>query len=208
MNYLDVRADIEAMDKANVDFYHIDMMDGNYVPNLCLNYDIIKAVRSISTTPMDVHIMALNPYKYLQRLSDMGVEYISAHLDTIGSPKDWISAVHNHNAKAGIVLNIDDDLSAIEPVLDSLDLILVMAVKPGFSGQSFNQHAYSTMQTLKELKAKHNYHYIIEVDGGVGWDNIEQCTKAGAELAVAGVFAVFGQEKSLHDSCVAFKKLT
>ncbi len=207
VDYLALKEQIKQMDDAKVDFYHIDMMDGNYVPNLCLNYDFIKAVRSISNTPMDVHIMAVNPYDYLNRLSEIGVEYISTHVDCVDNIEKWIDTVHEKNAKAGVVLNIEDGIENIKNYLDKLDLVLLMAVKPGFSGQKFNGEVLEKAKELSQLKKSNGYNYIIEIDGGISWDNITECKNAGVELAVAGVFAVFNQEKSVYESCVNFKKL-
>ncbi len=206
-NFLNLAEDIATMDRVGMDFYHIDLMDGNYVPNFCLNFDYIKAVRSISSTPMDVHIMAINPHDHIERLASLGVEYITTHIDAINSIDGWINAVHSAGAKAGVALKLEDDVNEILPFLGSLDLVLVMGVAPGFAGQKFNPAALEKIRKLSAEKNNNGFSFITEIDGGIGWDNVCDCMASGCDLVVAGALAIFGQQDSLYDCTTQFKKL-
>lgn len=200
--------DLREMDRAGVDFYHIDIMDGHFVPNLCLNLDTVKAIRSVSKTPMDVHLMVTNPMDYLDRLGESGVEYTAAHIGALDDPEGFIAAVEARGMKPGLVLSPEDDTDAVLPYLDRLGLVLVMGVRPGFSGQSFRPETLTKLHALSKVKRERDLSFLLEVDGGIGWDNIDACREAGADLAVAGVFAVFGQKMGLYEACVDFRKRT
>ncbi len=208
-DYLHLENDIRDMDRAGVDFYHIDIMDGHFVPNLCLNFDMVKAIRSISSTPMDVHLMVTNPMDYVDRLAELQVEYACAHVGALPDPAAFLSALRDRGIRPGLVLSPEDGVERVEPYLDRAALVLVMGVKPGFSGQRFLPETLDKLHKLSALKKEKDFSFLLEVDGGIGWDNIRACTQAGAELAVAGVFAVFGQEDmGLYEACVRFREET
>lgn len=208
-DYLNLKNQILDMDKAGCEFYHIDIMDGNYVPNICLNFEFINAVRSITETPFDVHLMVENPMDYIDRLAKADVQYISAHINKLqGNAGYFIDQVHRKSMKAGLVLSPEDSIDSIIPYIDKVDYILIMFVKPGFSGQQFMPSMLEKAKFLSDLRKEEDYKYLIEADGGIGWDNIELLTEAGVDISVAGVFAVFNQEEDLYKSCVKFRKLT
>ena len=208
-NYLELQKDIEAMDRAGTEFYHIDIMDGHYVPNVCLNFEFIEAVRSVSTTPMDVHLMVTNPMDYIGRLSDCGVQYVSAHADVLREDVEYfIQKVHKYNMKAGVALAPEDTVEQVIPYLKKLDYVLVMFVKPGFAGQSFQEAQLTKVEQLRRLREEQKLSFLIEADGGIGWDNIGRLKEAGVDIAVAGVFAVFDQKETLYESTVKFRNLS
>lgn len=207
-DYLHLENDIREMDRAGVDFYHIDIMDGHFVPNLCLNFDMVRAIRSVSSTPMDVHLMVTNPMDYVERMAQLGIEYACTHIGALSDPEAFVAAIRERGIHPGLVLSPEDSPKELEPFLDKLDLVLVMGVKPGFSGQSFQPETLKKLDALSRMKQEKGLSFLLEVDGGIGWDNIRSCVQAGADLAVAGVFAVFGQQDSLYDACVRFRKET
>lgn len=206
-NYLQLQKDIEEMDRAGVEFYHIDIMDGHYVPNLCLNFEIIDAIRSITRTPLEVHLMVSNPLDYVKRLRDSGVDYVGAHIDVLGDNAEYfIDKVLRHGMKAGLVLSPEDRVESIAAYLDQLEYVLVMCVKPGFSGQMFNDQVLVKIRQLGQIREKHDYRFLIEADGGIGWDNIKALKLAGMDVAVAGMFAIFGQDETLYEAAVRFRE--
>lgn len=206
-NYLQLQNDIEVMDRAGADFYHMDIMDGHYVPNICLNFEFIRAVKSVTRTPMDVHLMVSNPMDYVKRLSDCGVEYVCAHSDVLKDNVEYfIDKVHKHNMKAGLVLSPEDSADSIRPYLKDVEYVLVMCVKPGFAGQTFMEEMLPKVEELKKMREREHLNFLIEVDGGVGWENIRKLKAAGVDVAVAGMFAIFGQEESLYDATVRFRR--
>lgn len=206
-NYLHLQADIEAMDQAGVDFYHIDIMDGHYVPNLCLNFEFIQAVRQISNTPMGAHLMVLNPMDYIKRLQESGITYVAAHIDVLKDNAGYfVDKVHRFGMKAGLVLSPEDPVEELLPYLKDLQYVLVMSVCPGFAGQAFQPEMMKKVEELKKIREEEGLDFLIEVDGGVGWDNVAMIKEAGADVVVAGVFAVFHQKESLYDACRAFRK--
>lgn len=206
-NYLQLQKDIEDMDRAGVDFYHIDIMDGHYVPNICLNFEFIQAVKSVTATPLEVHLMVNNPLDYVGRLAGCGVEYVCAHIDVLNDNAEYfIDKVKRHSMKAGLVLSPEDSVQAVRPYLKDLAYVLVMCVKPGFSGQAFRGDMLYKVEELSRIRDEDGLDYLIEVDGGVGWENIRQVRRAGADVAVAGLFAIFGQEESLYEATVRFRE--
>lgn len=205
-NYLQLQKDIEEMDRAGVDFYHIDIMDGHYVPNICLNLEYIQAVKSVTRTPLEVHLMVNNPMDYVKRLAACGVDYVCAHINVLNDNAEYfIDKVQKHNMKAGLVLSPEDSVRNIRPYLKEIAYVLVMCVKPGFSGQPFMEEMLHKVEELDRIRKEDHLNYLIEVDGGIGWVNIKQVRLAGADVAVAGLFAIFGQDESLYEATVRFR---
>ena len=206
-NYLQLQKDIEDMDRAGVDFYHIDIMDGHYVPNICLNFEFIQAVKSVTRTPLEVHLMVNNPLDYVGRLAGCGVGYVCAHMNVLNDNAEYfIDKVKKHSMKAGLVLSPEDDVQMVRPYLKDIAYVLVMCVKPGFSGQAFREDMLHKVEALSRIRSKERLDYLIEVDGGIGWENIRQVKQAGADVAVAGLFAIFGQDVSLYEATVRFRE--
>jgi len=208
-NVLQLQKDIEELDRAGTEFYHIDIMDGHYVPNICLNFEFINAVRSISKTPMDVHLMVTDPLAYIKRLADSGVGCVSAHINVLKDDAGYfIEKVHKYSMKAGLVLSPKDSVEMVLPYIAQVDYLLVMLVEPGFYGQAFMAEMVSKIRKLNEIREKRKLSFLIEADGGIGWDNIGLLKQVGLDIAVAGVFAVFGQKDSLYEAAVKFRKIS
>ncbi len=207
VDYLHIEQEIREMNRAGVEFFHIDIMDGHFVPNLCLNFDMVEQIASISNTPFDVHLMVKNPMDYIERMTQCGVAYACTHLDTCPEPGAFLDALRRNGIKAGFALAPDEDFERLLPYLGSVDYILLLFVQPGFSGQELLSRIRDRLRRLDELRRQGNYHFLIEADGGVGWDNAHDLAACGADILVAGAFAVFGQPNGLYESCVRFKRL-
>lgn len=165
-------------------YLHMDVMDGHFVPNLTMGPDLVKALRGIAD--IDVHLMVTNPSDFIKDFSDVGADIISVHVEA-NDPGKAIKLIKELKIKAGIALNPSTPSSAIEPFVESVDLILVMSVEPGYCGQSFHKNAIHRVKTYREKYPDK----IIEVDGGVGPENAALLAEAGANLLVAGS-AIFG----------------
>ena len=165
-------------------YLHMDVMDGHFVPNITMGPDLVKSLRGIGK--LDVHLMVTDPSNFINDFSDAGADIISVHVEA-NNPQKAIELIKKQNIKAGIALNPSTPASAIEPFVDSIDMILVMSVEPGYCGQSFNEN---TIQRVKKYRKKYP-EKIIEVDGGIGPGNAAILAEAGANLLVAGS-AIFG----------------
>lgn len=171
-------------------YLHMDVMDGHFVPNITMGPDLVKSLRGIGK--LDVHLMVTDPSNFINDFSDAGADIISVHVEA-NNPQKAIELIKKQNIKAGIALNPSTPASAIEPFVDSIDMILVMSVEPGYCGQSFNENAIERVKTYrKEYPNK-----IIEVDGGVGPENAAVLAEAGADLLVAGS-AIFGSSNPIE----------
>lgn len=206
VDYLIIGESVREMDLAGVDFYHVDIMDGHYVPNLSLNFDMMSQIRSVSKTPMDVHLMVKNPLAYVNRLMDAKVEYACCHLDACPNPVAFLKEMREKKIKVGLALAPEEPVESLLPFLELLDYVLVMFVQPGFSGQQFNPDILEKIRVLDRIRKRKQLSFLIEGDGGIGWDNVGDVVDAGTDIVVAGVFAVFGQPQGLYQACVDFKE--
>jgi len=171
-------------------YLHMDVMDGHFVPNITMGPDLVKSLRGIGK--LDVHLMVTDPSNFINDFSDAGADIISVHVEA-NNPQKAIELIKKQNIKAGIALNPSTPASAIEPFVDSIDMILVMSVEPGYCGQSFNENA---IERVKKYRKKYPGK-IIEVDGGVGPGNAAVLAEAGADLLVAGS-AIFGSSNPIE----------
>lgn len=203
---LNLEKDILEMERAKVDIYHIDIMDGHYVPNLCLNFDIVKQIKNITDTPIDVHLMVENPEEYIDLLAQLGVEYICFHNETTRFHIKLIQKIKSYGIKVGVALNPATKIDILTHYIDMVDYIHVMTVEPGFAGQTFIEEMYNKIEELSEWREKNNLEFAIEVDGGIDLDNGKECVKRGANYFVGGVFCIFNQEIGIYEACKQFKK--
>lgn len=190
-NRLNLKEDLDTLVKLGNRIVHIDVMDGNYVPNLCFDLDTIRQIKEQYPFVMDVHLMVLNPQDYIEKLAKIGVEYVSFHLGSVDTPIRIINAIREKCMKAGIVLNPYQRPEDLEYILPFIDYVVVMGVEPGFSGQTFLETTYEKIEKLSKMREKAKLQFLIEVDGGIHSENGKHCIKNGADILVAGAFAVF-----------------
>lgn len=203
-DWMNLEKEIAVMDAAGVDSYHIDIMDGHYVPNLCFNLDILRGIRKVSGTPVDVHLMVTNPLDYVDRLAACRAELACTHPDCC-DPGAFLDALEAKGIRKGLALSPEDALERLEPWLERLDYVLLMFVKPGFSGQKFRAEILEKLAALDALRCRRNLPLMIEVDGGVGWDNAAALVENGADLLVSGVFGSLDRQGELGERTRLFR---
>jgi ribulose-phosphate 3-epimerase len=185
-DFSDLKKDIEMLNNSEADWFHLDIMDGVFVPNISFGFPIIKSIRKLTKKLLDVHLMIVKPENYFDEFKKAGADILSFHVEGSTHIHRNIYAIKELGMKAGVVLNPHTPLSVIENVIKDVDLVLLMSVNPGFGGQKFIENTYNKIATLKEIILKTNSSALIEVDGGVNTDNAAALVKAGADVLVAG----------------------
>lgn len=191
-DFLNLRKDVEMVNEC-ADIFHLDIMDGTFVPNLSYGFPVVEAIASIATKPMDVHLMIVNPENYVERFAKTGAAMISFHLNATKDPDSVLAKIRENGVKAGLVINPDIDVKQLFPHLKNCDFVLLMSVFAGFGGQKFIEETYSRIRELKAEIERQGLNIPIEVDGGVSSANSAALIAAGAEILVAGS-AVFKAE--------------
>jgi len=186
-----LQQDILMLDRAGVDFFHFDIMDGKFVPNFTMGPAIIESLRQWSAKPFDIHLMVEEPERYIDLFADAGADWISVHAESKVHLQRALQAIHDRGLKAGVALNPSTPLSVLEYVLDVTDYICVMTVNPGFSGQSFIQSMYGKIGTLEKIVRESKREIQIQVDGNIGYKTIPRVVEQGANLLVCGTSSVF-----------------
>lgn len=185
--------EIRAVESAGADWIHIDVMDGHFVPNITIGPAVVASLRKVTRLPFDVHLMIADPDRYIDAFIDAGSDIITVHVEAATHLNRTISSIKGRGIKAGVSLNPATPLVMIEPVLADLDMILIMTVNPGFSGQKFIKSCLPKIRQARELISSRSCGACIEVDGGVTVDNIASIAGAGADVFVAGS-SVFGSD--------------
>lgn len=181
-----------------VDSYHIDIMDGHYVPNISLSPWFIQEVRKISTLPLSAHLMVTEPAFWVQQLIDINCEWICMHAEVLdGLAFRLIDQIHDAGLKAGIVLNPETSVSVILPYIDLLDKVTIMTVDPGFAGQRFIEGALDKIVELRELREEHDYHYVIEMDGSSNRKSFKRIDEANPDIYIVGRSGLFGLDDDI-----------
>ena len=184
-DFLHLEKDVLLVNK-HADLFHLDIMDGTFVPNISYGFPIVEAIASIAEKPLDVHLMIVNPEKYIDRLARLGTSMLSFHLNATDKPAQALLHIREAGMKAGLVINPDLPVESLFPYLHMCDYVLLMSVFAGFGGQKFIEDTYDRIRTLKAEIERQGLDIKIEVDGGVSPDNAQALIAAGAEILVAG----------------------
>ena len=181
-----LKKELEFVERSNADWLHVDVMDGVFVPNISFGQMIIKEMRKHISKPMDVHLMIVEPEKYIESIRDCGADIITVHYEACNHLHRVIQQIKATGAKAGVAINPHTSITLLEDVLEELDLVCIMSVNPGFGGQKFIYQSIPKIRKLRTLLEERNLKVLIEVDGGVGLQNAEKILEAGANVLVAG----------------------
>ena len=178
--------EIKRLEDGGADMIHVDVMDGHFVPNLTIGPPVIKALRSSTKLPFDVHLMISPVHKYIKNYAEAGADIITIHPEATDNLKQSIDYIKNLGKKVGISLNPNTQINVIEKFLDQISLVLIMSVHPGFGGQKFMPEVLVKIKELKKIKDQQNLNFDIEVDGGINFDNNKLVIEAGANILVSG----------------------
>jgi len=178
--------EIRAVERGGANLLHVDVMDGHFVPNISIGVPVVESLRKATRLPLDVHLMIENPERYIQPFSEAGADMISVHQEATFHLDRVLAMIREHGCRPGAVINPATPVSALSEVLESVDYVLVMSVNPGFGGQKFIPGALEKIRRLKEIRERYNHSFRIEVDGGLGPENVMDVVRAGAEILVAG----------------------
>jgi len=187
-NFLDLRSDIEMINNSQADWLHLDVMDGVFVPNISFGFPVMEQVSKICTKPLDVHLMIVEPQKFVTQVKDVNAYMMNVHYEACQHLHRVVQEIHKNGMKAGVTLNPHTPVFLLDDIISDLDLVLLMSVNPGFGGQAFIENTYKKVRDLKELILRRNSNALIQVDGGVTDKNAEALYKEGADCLVAGSY--------------------
>ena len=192
--------DVKEVCEIGIDYLHIDVMDGMFVPNISLGADIMKSLNKITTVPYDVHLMITEPLRYIEKFATDNTEFITIHYEACEDMEKTLDYIHSLGLKAGVSLKPGTNMSVLDNYLDKIDLILVMSVEPGFGGQKFLPDQVEKIKYFYKKRKENSYKYVIEVDGGIGAENAHIVKEAGVDIIVAGsaVFKAVDRKKVIE----------
>ncbi|NCC71784.1 MAG: ribulose-phosphate 3-epimerase [Sphingobacteriia bacterium] len=192
-NFGNLGKDLEMLNRSQADWIHADVMDGKFVPNISFGQPVIKQIRKLTTKPLDVHLMIVEPERYLKSFRDCGADILSVHYEASVHLHRTITEIKTLGMKAGVVLNPHTSVLLLEDIINEVDLVLLMSVNPGFGGQKFILNTFLRISQLREMILQKGSDALIEIDGGVNTDNAQQLIDSGADVLVAGN-AVFSSD--------------
>ena len=204
--FMELREGLDKLVKGGTKFFHIDLMDGHYVPNLCFPIGIIRELKdAYPQIYMDVHVMVTEPINYIERLKMAGADYVCFHTDSTSFVRRTINEIHRAEMKAGIAINPSQLIEHIRPYAKYVDMVMVMAVEPGFSGQPFLEGTMERIEELTELRQECGNPFLISVDGGVDREKCIGCQKLGVDMIVGTRHNIFYQPEGILEACRRFE---
>ncbi|MEN9447394.1 MAG: ribulose-phosphate 3-epimerase [Bacteroidota bacterium] len=196
-NFSNLQQDFIMLNESIAEYIHIDVMDGVFVPNISFGFPLIQAMRKLSTKTFDVHLMIVEPDKYIEQFKAVGADNLSVHIEASTHLHRTLQKIHSTGMKAGVAINPHTSIKLLEDTIQDIDLVCIMSVNPGFGGQKFIENTYNKVARLKDLILKKNAQTRIEIDGGVTLQNARQLVAAGADILVAGN-TVFNSENPIQ----------
>lgn len=197
-----IASEVRKLEQAGASVLHFDVMDGHFVPNISMGVPVLASLRKATSLGLDAHLMIERPGEYIEAFAAAGADRILIHQEATVHLDRVLTQIREHKVEAGVVINPATPVAMLSEVLDRVDTVLVMSVNPGFGGQSFIPGAYAKIRELRELRSRYNYAFRIEVDGGVGIENVEELVRMGADTLVAGT-SIF----KAADPAAAFRQL-
>ena len=185
-DFTQLAAEIDMVNRSEADWFHLDVMDGRFVPNITFGMFVIEAMAKLATKPLDVHLMIVEPEKYIEAFRKAGADVITVHYEACPHLHRTIHQIKETGAKAGVALNPHTPVAVLEDLIEDIDLVCIMTVNPGFGGQKFIYQSLAKTRKLREMIVTANASTLIEIDGGVGLQNAESLLQAGADVLVAG----------------------
>jgi ribulose-phosphate 3-epimerase len=185
-NFLRLEEDIEMINQSEADWVHLDIMDGVFVPNISYGFPVLKGIAKISTKPLDAHLMIVDPQKYITRIRDLGISRMTVHYEACVHLHSVIANIKETGMKAGVTINPHTPVEILEDIIQDVDMVLIMSVNPGFSGQTFIPNSINKIIRLKEMIRRKGLNTLIQVDGGINIETGKQSVNAGADVLVAG----------------------
>jgi|TARA_B110000261_G_scaffold131071_1_gene147088 ribulose-phosphate 3-epimerase len=185
-DFANIQRDVEMINNSEADWFHIDVMDGVFVPNISFGFPVMEAIKKHATKPLDVHLMIVNPDQYIETFKKAGADILTVHLEACPHLHRTIQAIKQKGMKAGVALNPHTPVHLLKDVIADLDLVCIMSVNPGFGGQKFIRNTFTKVQELKQMIIDADADTLIEIDGGVGTDNAKLLVDCGADVLVAG----------------------
>ena len=183
-----LQRDVEMINQSDAHWFHLDVMDGVFVPNISFGMPIINSIAKHASKTLDAHLMIIDPDRYIKTFADLGVDYLTVHYEACTHLHRTLQAIKAEGMKAGVALNPHSNINLLEDTINDIDLVCIMSVNPGFGGQSFIENTYSKVEKLKEMITKKNATTLIQIDGGVTNKNAKQLVEAGADVLVAGSY--------------------
>lgn len=185
-NFVNLNKDIELINRSDADWFHLDVMDGVFVPNISFGFPIIKAIKKLSKKPLDVHLMIVNPDNYTLAFKEVGADILTVHLEACSHLHRSIQNIKNLGMKAGVAINPHTPIESLKDIISDIDLVCLMSVNPGFGGQKFIENTFEKVRDLKILIEQKKSNALIEIDGGVDLKNYKKLIESGANVLVAG----------------------
>ena len=196
-DFANLQRDIEMINNSSADWFHIDVMDGHFVPNISYGMPVIEAIKKHATKPLDVHLMIEKPERYIEEFAKIGADIITVHYESTIHLHRTLTQIKNAGCKAGVVLNLSTPVSVLEDILSECYMVLIMSINPGFGGQKFEEMTYDKVRKLRKMIDEKGLQTLIEIDGGVTDKNAKQLVEAGANALVAGSY-VFKAENPVQ----------